>query len=224
MLTRGKILDVISQKGTVSPGTTTLLDKTRYSNNGAMTDITWTKLPSGLYAATFNGSTSFASVTNVPCLNRTLSISFEAWLYNTQDTNWTICGLGPTNAVDVRNYIFQATNLHFDTAGTDYQATPGTTTADLLDQWHFWAGTINTVDDEIYLYLDAVVDGSNTAAMPAMTETDTFDLQIGRVNNAVGTYRYYLNGMMAGLRIYDYVRTPAQIRGRYQATRNLFGV
>ena len=218
------VLDTGLLRQPMSPSITTLHDFSREYNHGTMTDITWDQQSSRIWAMSLNGSTSCVDCGSDSSLDLPLYISVEAWLYNTQDTNWTICGKGPTASTDTRNYIFQATNLHYVVGGIEYQCVPTTTTAGLINEWHYWAGTIDTVNDEMYLYLDGTINGSKIGtALPSMP-TVTNNLQIGRVNNGAGTYRYYLDGYIALIRLYTYILTSGQVLQHYENTKHLFGV
>ena len=60
MKTKGLVLDPEASRD-IEPGIVTLYDRSRFQNNGAMTDVTWVRLPSGLWVMGFNGTTSIVN-------------------------------------------------------------------------------------------------------------------------------------------------------------------
>ncbi len=86
MLSRGCVLNMAPYRGVVSPSTVTWHDASRYHNDGTLTNVTWTRLPSGLWVAGFNGTTSFINVADNGGLNITARpLTIAVWVKPASD-------------------------------------------------------------------------------------------------------------------------------------------
>ncbi len=76
---RGLVLDPREFRGVSTPPDS-LKDESRYGNDGVHTDITWVRLPSGVWARGFNGSTSVINLGDRASLTFTSGpFSFFCW-------------------------------------------------------------------------------------------------------------------------------------------------
>ena len=222
----GLVLDVARQRGGAEPGTVTLLDHSRYGNDGTMANVTWVQLPSGLWVQSFNGASSevnFGDVLDIRLGDMTL----EAWVNvvaPTQDNYSPIFAkavrldggtigygfyfMGGENNINVRLGDGIAASVRLNFGYTNYNGI-----------WTHALATFDRDGDEI-LYLNGV-DVMSAALGGVNTDINvTQDLLSGSL---VWTTPW-LDGQITLARIYNYALTPAQIRSRYSATRRLFGV
>jgi len=96
--TKGCVLDVARQRGGAMPGVVTLVDHSRYRNDGAMTDVTWTQLPSGLWVLDFNGTSSIVDYGNT----HTNIKSALLWIYPNDNTSRSIIDFdGGTHSLEL---------------------------------------------------------------------------------------------------------------------------
>ena len=86
----------------VEPGVVTLYDRSRFQNNGAMTDVSWTQLPSGLWVMSYNGSSSLVDLGNADSLKL-------------KDTNFTLMlWFNPTTVgVDTTTQLFGTQDSYY---------------------------------------------------------------------------------------------------------------
>lgn len=160
-LTRGLVFQSEVSLG-VMPDVAYTYDKSREKNNGSNTSITYTRLPSGLWAHYFNGTGYVSLGSTVPSLyfgNKILTISF--WVNLSSLTDAYIIYNGATNAT-TKGYMISANSgtVYFyisDGASRVYAYT----SAGLLEtnKWYHCLGTSNGTTS--YIYVNGIV-GANT--------------------------------------------------------------
>ena len=211
----GCVLDVASQVGGVSPGTATLLDRSRFKNNGTMTNVTWTRLPSGLWVMSFDGS---AGVT------KALTLSFDAitllaWFKSSgAPVNYqTLISLNRDathGAVMIYRAASEAIYGYISNSGSSQSVSiPFNWTSNTL--WHCVSVTVSGA--LLTLGLDGMtVDGPDVQTLvPAIAVS----INLGYYS-AASKY----SGQLALAKVYNFALTPAQIRNIYARERGYFGV
>lgn len=231
MKTTGIVLDVARQSGGAMPGIVTLHDHSRFGNDGAMTDITWTQLPSGLWVPVFNGATSYSNHgTDNSLIQISPRITVLAWVkgavsgvtrsvaskFEDFDRNWDLGSLADSNVLSGFISDDGAVGAHCKSYYSSIVVWDNT--------WHqvgmvFDAGTFELV-------IDGAFDPSPTKTLDGATATIHHGTTATCIGCALfgGVPSWYFDGNIALVRIYTYALTPAQIRSRYTATRRLFGV
>jgi len=229
---RGIVFESYSPRtssGSAAPASS-LPDMARYGNNGTFVNTPmWTNLPSGIWVLDFESEDSDAVTCGTGIsLNINLYLTIEFWVklesYSGGDT--VVCK-GQTAGFNNRNYCFLLSNFHYATGGSgyDFQTSPADWWSSHIGEWHHVCGTIDTVNDDRYYYIDGQVNNSDlVTAIPSMpTVTDA--LEIGRANDGAATYRYYIDGMLARIRIYNgVILSHTNTRIHYENERSLFGV
>lgn len=229
-LTRGLVLDVANQLGGAMPGVVTLKDWSRYKNDGAMTNVTWIQLPTGLWVPVFNGTSSVIGCGNDESVRITQTISLELWI-RTSDTTGTLTYiLGKCQNANRRSYLLYMTPT--DGFGSFYISSDGaganrayrvTATAINDGQWHHLVAVyIPSTNQDIYLD-GALNNGALTGGIQAnIYDNATDPLTLGWATWG-GTPNYW-DGEIVMAHIYNYALTPAQIRAKYHSSKWLFGV
>ena len=217
MMARGVVLDVARQRGGAEPSTVTLSDHSRFGNNGAMTNVTWVQLPSGLWVMDFDG-TSRVDCGNDKSLNITTAITIEAWVKGKTAQDGTqrvivdkseLWGFLYDHAVPgMRGFYF------IDSAGGWHLS--GIVISE--DVWHHVVGVYDNPYIQDYLDGERKVN-NNIGGFTIKTGVNHFGIG---ADVTFGIYRF--DGLISGVRIYSYALTPAAIRSRFTATRRLFGV
>ena len=234
MKNTGVVLGVARQRGGSQPSVVTLHDHSRYGNDGAMTNVTWTQLPSGQRVMSLNGASSLVDRANAATLSMGLRLNqgytIEGWI------NWEI-------AAEISQIVIGRYEL--DVSGWElYLSKVGAVVS--LTQRHHHAGTVvdthprsatfsngwtentpwhmavvfqgNSTDCIHYRNAVPIAVTSSTGGIRAFEETAQ-DLVIGaRYTKDANWYQ----GEMSKLRMLDYILSPAQIRSHYSATRRLF--
>ncbi len=205
------------------PGYGSRIKDRALGNDGTITGATWTRLPSGLWVLSFDGTDDYILVPNKPSLQITPAITYEFWVnqsvlkdYATFISN----GLATAPYMTIRsvNGSFQAI---FASANGTESTKAGTTNIATVATWFHLAITLDVSSGSgvSTLYRNGVQNGTQTTAnMNSITMTT--DYNIGRDNRNDG----YLNGYMCGERIYNRVLSASEIANHYNQKRHLFGV
>jgi len=216
--TTGIVLDVARQLGGAMPGVVTLHDHSRFGNHGAMTDVAWVQLPTGLWVMSFNGATSYVDCGDDSSVDIVNAITLESWVYPTTlvDNNW----LSRDDNAN-RNYSFYSNAagdvyITMFTGGVNkYVFLAGALT---INNWFHVVGTYNGAIE--YLYINGISVGTPNAWVGTI-DNDDVSLTIGAREDAFD--REFL-GYIAPVRIYNYALTAGQILKRYEADKWKFGV
>ncbi|MFC1600714.1 LamG domain-containing protein, partial [Patescibacteria group bacterium] len=75
------------------------------------------------------------------------------------------------------------------------------------DRWYHVAFTADTTSEEVYLYVDGVLSGTDTTPSGTQAPNGTANVQIGESDAGTGDFQ----GSVDDVRIYNYARTPQQI-------------
>jgi hypothetical protein len=151
------------------------------------------------------------SVPDDASLDITEAITISAWVkFDTLDRAGFV-NKAPTNDAYLLFWNGVGSNLFWriNIGGTTYSATGP---VDSLNQIGVWYYLVGTYDGTIMrLYQDGVEIGS--LSVSGSIQTTTGNLEMGRLVNFV----YPLNGIIDDVRIYNYARTPDEIRLDYNA-------
>jgi len=220
MKTKGLVLEPEVSRD-VEPGIVTLYDMSRFHNDGAMTNVTWVQLPSGLWVMSFNGVTSLVNCGTGNSLNLTGDMSFLFWLYlpTVADGKMVICR-GLANA---DGYYMQIANaganinrifltLNQVAAQTQQLSVDNTLTAATWMHIGITRSGINCL-----IYRDGM-DSTGAPVAMASPVTSARNFYIGQYNT--GALR--VAGSLSLFNVYNYALTPGQILKRYEATRRFF--
>lgn len=231
-LTRGLVLDVANQLGGAMPSVVTLHDWSRFENDGAMTDVTWEQLPSGLWMMRFNGTSSDVQIADSLSQRIPLNLTVLCWARTDHaDTRYFFCkgDLG-LNTVSWCVLNFNQRFRVFITQGGTYLGGDTKnyyTTADVFTDANIWhhVGFVFEGGTTLTLYVDGEVPATTYSTDNAMTSLypATDDLLLGCVwINALKAGRAVIDKALPC--IYNYALTPAQVRARYHSEKWLFGV
>ena len=225
MKTKGLVLDSRSYKGTVMPPLA-LEDDSRFGNDGVFTNVTWVRLPSGLWVMSFNGATSIVNCgSNISLSSYVMGVfSFESWVYANSD--------GEINAGRVFHkepgYLLALINetgagclleTLVDLSITDAHFLSSTRLT--VGAWHYLVMVYNRLGTK---YVEVYLDGEATAGAATQGVGTLIDdtAAVLCLGNRVAGDRTF-DGEISMPRIYSYALTPAQIYAHFQAERRLFG-
>jgi hypothetical protein len=219
MLSRGCVLNMAPYRGTVSPSTVTWHDASRYHNDGTLTDVTWTRLPSGLWVAGLNGTTSFISVADSGGLNITARpLTIVAWVKPASDASasYAICRNLDSGANTQYGLVWNtAASTSLSLEGSS-RAT-GVNSSVPKSSWTL-AGATWLTDGTSQSYANGLATGSAGVAFTS-TLTSRATISIGRrVDGA------YFKGDMALWRVLPVAWSAADWSRTFTAERRLFGV
>lgn len=210
-------MNMAPYRGTVSPSTVTWHDQTRYHNDGTLTDVTWSRLPSGLWVAGFNGSTSFINVADNAVLSNMAALTLVAWVYPTgwgESDAGRVVSLSGAYQVAMLSGKFAA-SFYCDSADTTVNAAASSVA---LNQWRFIGATSTGTAQQAYV---------NGVASGAAGAVATGDIKVFSANLAIGDLlaggRAFA-GRIALIRIFPVAWSAADWSRAFSSERRLFGV
>ena len=214
----GLVLDVARQRGGAQPGVVTLLDHSRYGNNGVMTDVTWIQLPSGLWVMSFNGTTSVVNCGNDDSIRYPTRFSYEvlATLPGTTDSI-------VDKFQDFNNYAMLGTvgNQFIVQVEAGGPSTYRYSASHSLNVFHH---VVVVYDSSLavppFIYVNGVLElGGSVGTMAATGNAlnNTGNLLIGN-----GRYGFWPD-QIASIRIHNYALPPPRIRARFDQTKGFCG-
>ena len=221
MKTSGLVFRADLPFGSAAPDVVTLLDRSRYKNNGAMTNVSWLKLPSGLWVMDFTAaSNNQVNIGNFPEHDFTYhSFTTVIWvnLLSNVTLDRDILARGTYNSAGWFLYLSgdRRAQLYVSQSGAA-QICEGLTIP--LNTWifltHTRAGTvleayINSVAGHVY---------TQSATNPV---SFSGNMLLGARTSGGASFRY---GYLSSPRVFNYALTPAQIWQIYQNERSLYGV
>lgn len=213
----GHVLNAEARVGPVAP--VSLVDRSRFGNDGAFTNITMVQLPSGLWVMSFNGATSVVNCGVDSSLDAMVdALSLEAWVNfsvathhmgiieknHAYDEGWGLTSTDPAGIIRMERW------------GLADDTTADSTKAVNNGEWHHLLGSYDGTYSKVYI--NGIEDGSQTKTV-AGVEPVNRPCYVGWRADA-----NHFEGYIALPRIYNYVLTPGQIRARFDATKHWFGV
>jgi len=172
---------------------------------------------------TLNGTTAYAEAPNATELNLTADWTVEAWFKDETPGGYNhprsrIITKGDTSAAgDIPYFISLDTNGLF--AGRRLAGASQTLRYDLAvggisaNAWHHMAATFQNSNRRMTLYLDGVQVAQSTLS-GAMATGNTMPVSIGRNGGPTASF---WRGKLDDVRIWNLVRTPAEIQANYQS-------
>lgn len=169
-------------------------------------------------AASFDGVNDYASVPDSSNLDLTGPMSIGFWI----KTSWWVPTLSTSSIILTKgNYLngywfeyYPSGKISFwiyPSSGTTKEAKSAVTIPD--GQWHYILGTYNRSIQKVY------VDGmlSNTNSFSSTIKTTTNPLSIGKGGFGSGWGKYYFNGQLDEIKIWNYALTEAQVTEEYDS-------
>lgn len=186
-------------------GTSTVHDKSGHDYSGSMvgsmTETDWVPGKSGS-ALEFDGSNDYVNVTSTAFQIPSQTGTVSAWVYPKVGGTYDILSSGVTMN-DFR--LSPGNNLYGFYISSEYRVSYATDPT--VGQWTFVTLTWDQTNGSI-LYYNGIRVASNSTPPPAYSQTG---MKIG--SNTSGTEN--MNGMIDEVKVYNYVRTPAQISYDY---------
>ncbi len=234
--TRGIVFEAEVSRD-VEPGVVTLYDMSRYGSNGAMTDVTWEQIASGLWVPQYNATTSLIAIPGGPHLSNIFAGggTIRAWVNLASDgeinqgeilDNWNAGSANGGFFLITRDEAAGMLRLRFYTlwSGADGWWQSTTVSSVAINNWCHLVVTYNsdltTNDPNIYVNLapQALTEGGTPTGTISPANND--DLIIGNRFDASRT----ADGQIPLVRLWNYILTPGQLYTDFTAQRSLFGV
>jgi len=200
--------------------------------DGTHTDITWVKLPSGLWVRSYNGSSSFVQL-GQDLFENDYKGGILAWVKRDEiDVEHPIlsASIQPSVVRYLNFSVLSSNKLAVDHYNTDvdalHDAVSSTNTLD-ADTWYHCGFVSDGSDWSIYL--NGVVEtpiiliGSNTGAWFADQSAGTQDVRLGRVSYSISTHKW-MKGDIGLTKIFRYPLSAEQVAAIFQEERSFFGV
>lgn len=198
-----------------------LVDRSRWGNNGTFSNVTWVQLPTGVWVMNFNGADSYVEIADSPTMRMAGGGTIEVWAYLR-----TAGEGGYSRIIDKSSDATGADGykLQFNTNNVIYFKT--STGADLLSSnnalpFNVFKHIIITLGSSRKIYVnatDVTASGGSETSLPPNVAGAT------RVGNRAGATDFTLDGYIGGLKLHSKALTQAEITRRFTAQRSLYGV
>jgi hypothetical protein len=214
--TRGIVFEADVSRD-VMPSTVTLIDRSRWKNNGTWTNGAYTRLPSGLWVGSFNGTSTQINCGKNSSLNL-FHLTLLAWVNpSTADENGYVIAKFSGALNSGYSLLWSGESDQISLVGGSATRTSNAVFTE-YGRWAFCA--IVAGGGNVYFYHNGVSEG--TAAV-VLSDSSASDFIIG--NRDGGTiFAHYFDGYIARPRALNYMLTPGQILKIFNAERSLFGV
>ena len=199
--------------GNTPPPTTTLEDTSRYGNNGTISGDTWTKLPSGLWVLSFDGSNDY--------------VQFSSANINFKNTYWISVWAKSTNLTGER-YILGTANM--SEAGDFYIRQNDGTGIIQFGELSKYRAFGSAIAVNTPFKIDVVSNGSQIFLYQNGVPTEGLNVDTNGVNwdEIVYIGKGYRNLTWSGdilpLNIYNRDPSAQEISDIFESERGLFGV
>lgn len=223
MKSTGYVLKERAYVGGASPPDTAE-DESRFGNDGTHSNITWVKLPSGLWVRSFNGSSSKIVVPSSGSLRPTKTITLMAWVWRdglaTSDFIIAKMGSGTTRSYALYVSTSDFTGMEISEDGTtgDREYVTGATTTITTSRWWHIVGVWN--GSSIAIRVNGINELITTTGSAVAIHSNAADLTIGYMEAS----NVWFTGDIARPKILDYALSLEQIAANFQAERHWFGV
>jgi hypothetical protein len=203
-------------------GLTTLQDKSRNKSACAMTAITSTRLATGIYVPTFNGTTSFIATNNANSVKGKAQVSLSVW-FNT-------AVLDGVNRILYVEPITASTNARFalridadsrllfqgrSSDGDGLTTWVDSTKTLIVSVWYHAVFVFDSISDNHFIYLNTLPETANIAATPFTNSNPNYVPDIGRS---------LFFGMLSHLKLYSVALSAPQVYSIFISERRNFGV
>jgi hypothetical protein len=198
-------------------GSGKILDRSAFGNHGAINGATWVRLPSGIWALSFNGVDDYVDAGNKESLNLTSQGTIELWVYvNSYGTNYpSLIQKGNSAGWLAGTYLIYRHITNNFYSGVISDGVTGKTAVFptvSLGSWHHLVFTWNGT--QLIAYTDAVAGTPNTQTLNAAINTT--NLWIGK-SSAQG-----FDGKIAEVRLYNRALSALEIARRFEESKIWF--
>lgn len=202
----------------------TLYDRSRYANHGTIVGATWQRLPSGLYALRYNGTSHYTTVVDSVSLRLLGDMTFVCWLNwsNWADTNYeTFLEKGNHDANGI-NYIFGRLNsgsgralkfTYSDGSFRDVAESSGWTATNGV--WNCLAIVVHKATSTVDFYRSGALLSSVIDANALNYPTNSENLCISRNNISIE----FFPGTMGELLLISRALTAAEVLRIYNSNK-----
>lgn len=193
-----------------------LIDLSGKNNHGALNGPTWTSV-NGIWVLSYDGGNDYVDCGVDESLDIIGEIVVELWYY---ENARVVAGKLIVSSIDADNRWFFGAD-----EGKPYgyvqitasNSVTGKTFTIPLHEWHHLVWHYSDNNNFQKIYLDGVL--KETTPTPEAVTTGTTEFVMGRDSP---TARFWLNGLVAEIRVYNRALSNAEVRHNYELTRHLY--
>ncbi len=194
-----------------------LLDRSKNANTGTIAGATWTRLPSGLWVLSFDGSNDQVTFAEAASL-KPAQLTVIVWIKHSVTTRYVISkdyvSDNPAFALDV-----QTNNIRWiiKYAASSYVAASGVNTGDGV--WHCIVGDYDLAN--LHIYVDNVLKATTVGGSAIDYNAAARSLRLGSLG---GSANFWFTGLIGMPQIYPAALADAERTRLFTRQRHLFGV
>lgn len=186
------------------PSTNDDCDLSGNGNDGSWTGNATSVAGKFRFSDSFDGTGDYSTMGNPTALQVTGELSISAWVYTGSTNTYQI--IAGRLAAGQDNY-----SLYFDDTGKFGFEVNGaiganSTTSYVANRWYYVTGTF-TPNTSIKIYVNGVLEDTNTTSVPASIDNASQNFQVGRAAGGFGD----LNGKVDELRVYKRALTSSEV-------------
>lgn len=208
------------QSSTPSNG---LVDRSRTGANGTFSNVTWVQLPSGLWVASYNGTTSYTEIPDNPALRLTQGGTLMAWIKpNSEGENIggriidKSSALGGTNGYSMSCQANNTVSLGINGGSPVLLSS---TQAITFSSWQLAVSTFSLSGRKLYVNgADVTASGGSETGLPPNVSG------VVCIGNRAGATDRTFDGYISGERIYNRVLSATEILRIYNSEKLFYGI
>jgi len=166
-------------------------------------------------AGYFDGTDDYVEVADNNILDLTNTLTLSSWVKSSSlSYDQAIACKGDRSGTNI-NYCLEIRTtglVRFEAwNGSTFYYTESTTSLN-VNNWYYIVATYNDSSDTVNIYINGVLDKTDSAFTYSLI-TDSYPLRIGNRKYSVANMQF--SGYIDNVKLYDYIRTPAQVAWDY---------
>jgi len=214
-----RVLEQKMFKQTATPANS-LIDRSRFANNGVFSNVTWVQLPTGVWVMNFNGVDSYVEIPDSPTMRMTQGGSILAWVYarTLGEIGAVINKSNGQGAVDGYYLGVDTNNIMLVRINNGVYLTSAPNSLP-FSTWKLAAVTFSPTGRKIIVNgVDVTASGGSETALPPNIAGNV------RIGNRAGATDRTFDGYIGGVRLLSKVLTVQEVARIYNSERWMYGV